>query len=274
MRPSERIKFLVLRESSGESWAIHVPLRFFHFLVVATMSVVILAGFAVTWLGAITVRLQTADALARENAELREDLRRMDQLQEELQTLEIQHRRVLSLTQAFLDDSVDQASLPVSSMSGLYDDQARNRVLQAFANWLERRRLTRQSAETPDRPELLVPPVEVWSVLKDIDLGTGNLAERLILVEPSSPVRSPVNGIVMTSGWDPIRGLETEIASAGGFSVHLGHMGTLDVSPGDFVQQGQRIGRTSAGSGVEPARMSVKVMLDGLAIDPLIAMMR
>ena len=92
----ERISILLLRERTGESWSLRVPLKMFQFLLVVLVVLVILAGFTVTWLGAIAVRLQTADAMARDNAKLRSDLRRVDQLAEELEIMEQQQKRVLA----------------------------------------------------------------------------------------------------------------------------------------------------------------------------------
>lgn len=274
MKPSEeRISILLLRERTGDSWSLRVPLSVFRFLLVVLVVLVILAGFTVTWLGAISVRLQTADALARENAKLRSDLQRVDQLAEELQIMEDQQKRVLALTQAFLDDSARQAS-ETQSVEGLYDDKARQRSMNAFSSWLGRSREHRTTLSQPITPIYLRSPVESWTATGDKAIGSDSLSLRTILVEPASTIRSPANGMVMSAGWDPILGLGIEIATPEGYRVHLAQLGELDVQAGDFVRQGERIGRTGVGSGVEPVTLSIEVFVDGLAIDPMFAMMR
>jgi len=273
VKSGERISILILRELTGESWSLRVPLSLFRFLLVVLVVLVILAGFTVTWLGAISARLQTADALARENAKLRTDLRRLDQLQEELAAMEEQQKRVLALTQAFLDDSA-KAATSAQIVEGFYDDQARSRVLKSFTAWLERASEHRATLSQPIRPILLRSPVETWTTSQDRALGSDSLVSRTILVEPASPVRSPSDGLVVSAGWDPELGLEVEIATPEGYRIHLGQLDQLDVAAGDFVKAGERIGRTGLGSGVDPVKLSIQVVVNGLAIDPLFAMMR
>jgi septal ring factor EnvC (AmiA/AmiB activator) len=273
LKPSERISILILRELTGESWSLRVPLRLFRFLLVVLVILVILAGFTVTWLGAISARLQSADALSRENAQLRSDLKKLDQLQEDLQVMEEQQRRVLALTQAFLDDSTKKANAE-RTVDGFYDGAARTKVLQAFSAWLERSLEHRATLSQPIRPLLLRSPVENWALTADRSLGSDSLSVRTILVEPGAPVRSPADALVMSASWDPTKGLELELATTEGYRIHLGRLDQLDVQTGDFVKAGDRIGRTGVGSGVEPVSLSLQVIVNGLAIDPVFAMMR
>lgn len=273
MKSGERISILILRERTGESWSLRVPLRMFRFLLVVTMFLVILAGFAVTWLGAITVRLQTADALVQENRKLRDDLKRTSQLEEELRMMEEQQKRVLALTQAFLDDSARTAT-PVQTVEGLYDDRARARVVQSFLTWLERSREHRATLSRPIVPLLLQAPVETWAMGSDAALGSDSLTTRSILVEPDIPVRAPADGLVVSAQWDPLLGLVAEIATPEGYRIRVGLLGELDVQAGDFVRKGAPLGRTGPGSGVDPVHLSIQVVVNGLAIDPLFAMMR
>lgn len=269
----ERISILLLRERTGESWSLRVPLKMFQFLLVVLVVVVILAGFTVTWLGAIAVRLQTADAMARENANLRSDLRKVDQLAEELQIMEEQQKRVLALTQAFLDDSAKQAA-EAQSVVGLYDDKARQRTVGAFSSWLERTQAHRATLSQPITPLYLQSPVESWTASGERRSGSDSAVLRTILVQPATTVRSPADGLVLAAGWDPVYGLDVEIAAPEGYRIHLARLGELDVKAGDFVRLGERIGRTGAGSGVEPVTLMIEVFVDGLAIDPMFAMMR
>jgi len=273
MKSEERISILLLRERTGESWSLRVPLSVFHFLLVVLVVLVILAGFTVTWLGAISVRLQTADAMARENTKLRADLHRVDQLAEELQIMEEQQKRVLALTQAFLDDSAKQTRT-TPTVLGFYDDQARTRVLNSFTSWLERSQEHRTTLSQPIHPIFLRSPVETWASSGDKTMGSDSLFLQTILVEPSSPVRSPADGLVVRAGWDPVLGLGIEIATPEGYQIHLSQLGELDVQAGDFIRAGERIGHTGVGSGVEPVSLAIEVFVDGLAIDPMFAMMR
>lgn len=273
MKSSERISILILRELTGESWSLRVPLRLFRFLLVALVILVILAGFTVTWLGAISARVQSADALSRENAQLRADLNKLDQLQEDLQVMEEQQRRVLALTQAFLDDSTKKATSE-QTVDGFYNGAARSKVLQSFNSWLERSQEHRATLSQPIRPILLRSPVENWALSKDRSLGSDSLSIRTILVEPGAPVRAPAAALVSSATWDPTKGLEVELATPEGYRIHLGKLDQLDVQAGDFVKAGDRIGRTGVGSGVDPVELSLQVMVNGLAIDPVFAMMR
>jgi len=273
VKSAERISILILRERTGESWPLRVPLSLFQFLLVILVILVILAGFTVTWLGAISVRLQTADALVRENVKLRADLRRVDQLQEELQVMEDQQKRVLALTQAFLDDSA-KAATTSQMVEGFYDDQARSRVLKSYSTWLERSREHRATLSQPIPTPLLLPPVETWSASQDRGIGSDSLTTRTIIVESASPIRSPADGLVVSAGWDPAQGLQVQIATPNGYQIRLGQFDELDVQAGDFVKAGERVGRTGLGSGVDPVKISIQVIVDGLAIDPMFAMMR
>ena len=273
MKSEERISILFLRERTGESWSLRVPLAVFRFLLVVLVALVILAGFTVTWLGAISVRLQTADAMARENTKLRTDLRRVDQLAEELQIMEEQQKRVLALTQAFLDDSAKQRAT-TQTVLGFYDDQTRSRVVNSFASWLECSQEHRTTLSQPIHPIFLRSPVESWTPSGDKAMGSDSLFLKTLLVEPSAPVRSPADGLVMHAGWDPMLGLGIEIATPEGYRIHLAQLGELDVKAGDFIRMGERIGRTGVGSGVEPVSLAIEVFVNGLAIDPMFAMMR
>ncbi len=273
MKSGERISILILRERTAESWSLRVPLRLFRFLMVISMLLVILAGFAVTWLGAISVRLQTADALAAENQKLLADLKRTAQLEDELRMMEEQQKRVLALTQAFLDDSA-RTNPTTQAVEGLYDDRARARVVQSFLTWIERSSEHRATLSRPIQPLLLRSPVETWALGAEAALGYDSLSTQSVLVEPDIPVRAPADGLIVSAQWDPLLGLVAEIATPEGYRIRLGKLGELDVQAGDFVHKGSPIGRTGPGSGVDPVRLSIQVIVNGLAIDPLFAMMR
>ncbi|MEK7392692.1 MAG: hypothetical protein AAB214_09015, partial [Fibrobacterota bacterium] len=120
----ERLKLLVLRDQTGESWQIGIPLNLFQFLLVSFMILVILAGVAVTWMGVIAVRLQAAEVIASENRQLRSQLTRVAHLQEEVNRMAEREKSLMALTQSFLDDPTERATQTVAKASGLFDDAA------------------------------------------------------------------------------------------------------------------------------------------------------
>ena len=91
-----------------------------------------------------------------------------------------------------------------------------------------------------------IHPIEgVWYMHKGIDIA----------YSAGTPIVAAANGVVTDSGFDSVSGYGgfVEIDHNYGFKTKYGHMRQFDVSPGDEVVQGQRIGTmgntgTSTGS--------------------------
>jgi septal ring factor EnvC (AmiA/AmiB activator) len=274
MKQKDRISVLFVRDATGESWSLRIPVTLFRFLTVALVALVILGGFAVTWLGAISIRLQAADVVAQQNAEYKAQLEKVSQLEDEMNRLAEQQRRILNLTQAFVDDAPTETQAEKTSNQGIFGPEARKVFLAEIESRQKQEYARRVTMADRVHPQNLIAPTALWAKIQGQGGWSASPSERLYHVPPDQNVRAPGDGVVTATGWDPANGLFLEILLGGGYTVHLGRLGEMDAKPGDVVRPGTYLGKTGRGSGDTPPQLSVLLKLDGVAIDPSIAMMR
>ncbi len=273
----ERLRLLVLRDQTGESWQVGVPLHLFRFLLVSFVILVILAGVAVTWLGVIAVRLQAAEMIAAENRQLRSQLTRVSQLQEEVTRMAEREKLLMALTQSFLDDPVEDVAQTESKKSGLFDEKARKLFLSEIITDRSKRELGRLTNSDLSQPLNLSPLVSDWRMVpRAVSSGTSAtfMNERIFFVPSGEPVSSPDDGVVASVGWDPAFGLSVKLLLSNNAECLIGDLGEIDVEPGDIVRRGQSIAKATPAGGEMSSHLRVRISVNGLAIDPLIAMMR
>ena len=273
----ERLRLLVLRDRTGESWQIGIPLHLFQFLLVSLVILVILAGVTVTWLGVIAVRLQAAEMIASENHQLRSQLTRVGQLQEEVNRMAEREKSLMALTQSFLDDPTDGPTQSVAKASGLFDDQARKKFLAEILLDRSKKRLMRLTQPEKFHPLSLAPLLSDWRLVPrsiQTGMGTATMDERLFFVPSNEPISSPDDGVVTSAGWDAALGLSVKLSLANGVDCSIGDLGQIEVQPGDVVQRGQMIAKTTPSGGEASSHLRVRISVNGLAIDPLFAMIR
>jgi hypothetical protein len=273
----ERLKLLVLRDQTGESWQIGIPLNLFQFLLVSFMILVILAGVAVTWMGVIAVRLQAAEVIASENRQLRSQLTRVAHLQEEVNRMAEREKSLMALTQSFLDDPTESATQTVAKASGLFDDAARKKFLDEIAADRSKNFMLRLTQQVKTKPLNLAPLLPDWRMIpRALQNGTANTAmdERVFFVPSGEPVSSPDDGVVSSVGWDATMGLSVKLLLLNGVEYSVGDLGQIEVKPGDIIHRGQTFAETTPSGGEASAHIRVRISVNGLAIDPLIAMIR
>lgn len=273
----ERLRLLVLRDLTGESWQIAIPPRLFRFLLGSLVILVILAGVAITWLGVISVRLQAAEVIASENAQLRGQLTRVAQLQEEVNRMAEREKSLMALTQSFLDDPDNGPVQATTQSSGLFDDASRKAFLAEIRADRSKSDLQHQTHQDKFHPINLSPLVSDWRLIpQSIQAGTTYTAmdERVFFTPAGEPVSSPDDGVVGAAGWDPSMGLSVKLVLANGVECFVGDLGQLEVEPGDIIHRGQTFAKTTPPGGEASSHVRVRISVNGLAIDPLIAMIR
>ncbi len=273
----ERLRLLVLRDRTGESWQIAVPLRLFQFLLISLVVLVILAGVTITWLGVIAVRLQAAEVISAENRQLRAQLTRVSQLQEEVNRMAERERSLMALTQSFLDDPENGPVQTSAQTSGLFDEAARKTFLADILG--DRSKSSQQHLTHPDKfhPINLSPLVSDWRLIpQSVPTAASNatLDERIFFAPSSEPVSSPDDGVVASAGWDPSTGLTVRLLLTNGVECVVGDLGQIEVQAGDIVRRGQTFAKTTPSGGEASSHLRVRISVNGLAIDPLIAMIR
>lgn len=273
----ERLRLLVLRDQTGESWQVGVPLFLFRFLLVSFVILVILGGITVTWLGVIAARLQAAELIASENRQLRSQLTRVGQLQEEVARMAEREKLLMALTQSFLDDPVEDPQQASSKKSGLFDLAARKSFLADIVPDRSKQELSHLTNSDQPRNPNLSPLVSDWRMVpRSVKTGTGNTSmnERIFFVPSSEPISSPEDGVVASAGWDPELGLSVRLLLDDGVECRIGDLGQIDVEAGDIIHRGQTIARATPAGGEMSSHLKVRISVNGLAIDPLFAMMR
>ena len=270
----EKIRFLILRDLTGESWQVGIPLLLFRFLLVALVVLMILTGATITWLGAIAVKLQAAEVISQENHKLRQQLDQVKQLQEELRQIEEREKALTTLTQSFLDDPIARgATSNQVHGSGLFDDRARQAFLgEVRAEMLANEAKHRAGSDTFRLP-LLLPPLRDWEVALGPNSVTGP-GERKILCSPGAVIRSPLDGVVSEAGWSTSEGIHLRLLLQDGWECSLSDLGEADLQAGDIVRRGDPLGRTQRAGGESSSHFVVSLSFYGLAIDPWFAMMR
>jgi murein DD-endopeptidase MepM/ murein hydrolase activator NlpD len=270
----ERIRILVLRDLTGESWQMGIPLRLFHFLVVALVLLVILTGATITWLGSIAIKLQAAEMVSEENQKLRQQLDRVGLLQEELHRIEEREKALTSLTQSFLDDpTVHGSATTQAPSSDLFDQRKREAFLADIHSDFLAKEVRHRAGNDTLRLPLLLPPLRDWEMAlgPNSEVGPG---KRNILSASAATIRSPLDGVVSEAGWSASSGLEVDLLLLDGWECRLSELGEVDVQTGDVVRRGEPIGKTQRAGGESSSHFVVALSFHGLAIDPWFAMMR
>lgn len=271
----EKIRILFLRDVTGESWTVGIPLSFFKFMVITFVILVILAGITVTWLGTIAIRLQAAEMMAQENTILKQQLKEVGNLQEELKKIQEREKALTSLTQAFLDDPDSTQVQEVEEIhSGIFDDKARTKFLTEY---LVSRRIqlahkinSKESSKLP----YLSSPIRGEDALSFLLDAPGPAKERTVFCRAGSTIRSPAEGIVMEAGWTANRGLRIRLALPEGMEATFSDLGELEVQAGDLVRRGETIGKSRLQGGESSSRFRMTLSIHELAMDPWFAMMR
>jgi septal ring factor EnvC (AmiA/AmiB activator) len=270
----ERIRVLILRDLTGESWQVGIPLRLFHFLVAAMVILVILTGATITWLGNIAIKLQAAEMVSKENQKLRQQLDRVGLLQEELHRIEEREKALTSLTQSFLDDpNVHSTSSEQSKSSDFFDEGKREAFLSEIRSDLVAKEARHRSGNDTLRLPLLLPPLRDWEMAigPNSEAGPG---KRKFLSASGATIRSPLDGVVSEAGWSSATGLHASLLLLDGWECELSELGEVDVQAGDIVHRGEPIGKTQRAGGESSSHFVVSLSFHGLAIDPWFAMMR
>jgi murein DD-endopeptidase MepM/ murein hydrolase activator NlpD len=83
-----------------------------------------------------------------------------------------------------------------------------------------------------------------------------------------TPIVAPADGIVTTVGTDPHHGKMVVLSHGHGVVTRFGHLGDVDVKPGQEVEKGQRIGKMGdTGRSIGP-HLYYEVKIDGIPTDP------
>lgn len=272
----EKIRVLILRDASGESWQVGVPLALLRFLIIAFVVMVILTGVTITWLGSIAVRLQAAELLSHENRELHKQLGQVAQMHEELTRISEREKVLNALMQSFLDDpikSVEQTQTAASE--DFYTDAARSNFLGEYRSIIRQHQSNQHEGREPLRIPLVFPPIEDGKAILITTPGRGQKESSIrIFCPPESPVRSPLEGIVSEAGWTTESGWHIRLMNTSGFECELSELGEIEVEPGDLVERGSLVGRSQKVGGESSAFLQMTFSAHGLAIDPTFAMIR
>ncbi|MDG4865075.1 LysM peptidoglycan-binding domain-containing M23 family metallopeptidase [Streptomyces sp. T-3] len=91
-------------------------------------------------------------------------------------------------------------------------------------------------------------------------------------VPVGTTVKSALHGTVVSAGWDDSFGYEIVVKHADGEYTHYAHLSQIDVSKGEAVGTGDRIGRSGASGNVTGPHLHFEVRTTpeyGSAVDPV-----
>lgn len=271
----EKIRILILRDVTGESWTLGIPLSLFKFLTVSFVILVILAGVTITWLGTIAIRLQAAEMMAQENTLLRQQLKEVGNLQEELRKIQDREKALTALTQAFLDDpDSTQVTATEETRSGIFDEKARTKFLNECVASRQIQLAHQIASKESPRLPYLTSPIRGEDALSFLLDAPGPDKERTVFCIAGSDIRSPAEALVLEAGWTPNRGLRIRLALPEGMEATFSDLGEIEVQPGDLLKRGEIIGKSRLQGGESSSRFRMTLSIRELAIDPWFAMMR
>jgi murein DD-endopeptidase MepM/ murein hydrolase activator NlpD len=91
-----------------------------------------------------------------------------------------------------------------------------------------------------------------------IDIGTA----------PGTPVMSPAAGTVVTAGWGGDYGRHVVLEHASGVRSLYGHLGKIEVRPGEQVEKGQVIGRSGSSGRSTGPHLHYEVLVERKPVNP------
>gem|GEM_PF-544687 len=84
-----------------------------------------------------------------------------------------------------------------------------------------------------------------------------------------TPVRASRSGTVQYTGHHPVYGLYVMMSHAGGWKSFYGHLGRVDVAPGDELGVTDILGTVGSSGNARSSRLYFGLMKDGESVDPL-----
>ena len=183
----------------------------------------------------------------------------------------------MALTQSFLDDPIESSAQTEAQSTGLFDDVARKKFLSEIESDRAKKRILHLTSPEKFHPLNLFPLLNDCRLIpRAIQSGTEKteMDERVFFVPSNEPIASPDDGVVASAGWDPNLGLSVRLLLANGVECTISSLGRVNVLPGDIVRRGQTIAQTTPSGGEASSHLKIKISVNGLAIDPLIAMIR
>jgi len=224
-RQKKYINFLIIPAGKEESRSFRLSVAFFRFLIFLLVILLFLisGGFLAYWkLGSLVLE---NNQLKEENFKLVKSLKQVDQLKEELVTLQNFQKKIRSSFEGYLkvEAPADQDSISWNELNFESMDIGRSRSL--FNNI----------------PSLI--PVEGFiargyepsSLLSDAHLGID------IAAKTGTPVRAPADGVVLFEGWTNDGGYTLVILHAFGFITLYKHNQVNMVRELEKVKKGQVI---------------------------------
>jgi murein DD-endopeptidase MepM/ murein hydrolase activator NlpD len=243
-------------------------------IIAGAFLLLVFLGFLLTRVGDLASRASLAERLGKRNAELEENLLKIQSLEQELAAL-----------RAFDEEIREWAGLPTDSREpavagGSHDEHATSATAPGAAGPQQARNLLQPARLDADESGIdaraiakkhpLIWPVEGWvsAEFREPRGSEGPHTGIDLVAARGAPVVAAAEGRVAVAGSDPEYGRVIVIDHGGGFVTLYGHNAELTVRPGDTVARGQRIASVGSTGRSTAPHLHFEVHHDGYALDP------
>jgi len=238
---SRKVSLIVAPHGSPKSWTRVVSLPVLGLAGAGAVAFVILFLGLLLQVADLSGRAREAEALRRENQELRSQSRRIHELEAEIariQELETRVRRWAGIDTG--------AAAPTARSAGSFDWEREEALL----------------AEVPS-----LAPLAGWVSRGFESTPEGHLGLDLVQ-ETGSRVQASGWGIVRFAGWDDTYGNLIVLDHGNGFTSLYGHNEALLVEEGDLVARGEPIARLGNTGRSSAPHLHFEVRLEDEPLDP------
>jgi murein DD-endopeptidase MepM/ murein hydrolase activator NlpD len=243
-------------------------------IIAGAFLLLVFLGFLLTRVGDLASRASLAERLGKRNAELEENLLKIQSLEQELAAL-----------RAFDEEIREWAGLPPDSRepsiaSGSHDEHVTSATAPGVAAPQQARNLLQPARLDADESGIdaraiakkhpLIWPIEGWvsAEFREPRGSEGPHTGIDLVAARGAPVVAAAEGRVAVAGSDPEYGRVIVIDHGGGLVTLYGHNAELTVRSGDTVARGQRIASVGSTGRSTAPHLHFEVHHDGYALDP------
>jgi len=277
---NKKISLLMLSDTGAHNISFALSVWVVKLLVTLFMLVICAMALFVAYYARISHRILTVSVLARENTDLKEKNRKIDNLYAEIRKIKAYEKKIRLLT---MNDEGNAETLTDGSASFFdYPEVVPEKELDLFVQNIklqrnlayinikdgeERRKRIIESAPT-------ILPVDGWISRgfegKSDKGGRDDHTGIDIAAVYDSPIRASGPGIVTFAGWKPDFGNIVEIDHGYGYVSRYGHCSRTTVKKGDLVERSQAIAFVGSSGRSSAPHLHFEIIKDGQRIDPML----
>lgn len=270
------INFMVMPEDNSSMFTMRISIKRLYIIAGVLSLVVVGLGALVVNSAMDEIKLAQLEYLTRQNAEFKEKLATVGELEQTLARLEDVEADIRQLVGervpedeiralGIVEEEEEKAPLIFEEV-GVDKVEPEEEVLAEFAEYVSRHRVLAMLAPT-------FSPVEGGWISRGFGkvLDTKTFHPGVDFACPEGrPVVASADGLVVFAGWDDTYGNMVVIDhGVSGFTTIYGHNSTLEVSAGEHVERGELVA-TTGNTGVSTGpHLHYEIRYNGVPVDPL-----